>query len=42
MTLIITVIIFLVTLFVILAPAFKSVGEFIYKIINRIKGENEE
>lgn len=42
MTMIITVIILLVTLFVILAPSFKYVGDFLYKIIDRIKGENEE
>lgn len=42
MTMIITVVIFIITLFVILAPSFKYVGEFIYKIIDRIKGENEE
>lgn len=42
MMMIITVIIFIITLFVILAPSFDYVGDFIYKIIYRIKGENEK
>lgn len=42
MSMIITTIIFIVTLFVILAPTFKNVGEHIYKFFNKIIGGTDE